>query len=173
MALPTPSPATNRQVPDHAILDYYNKQVYLGNQFIYSQSSETVAATSETPIALISNPATSGKALFITYRAGSSLTASSSVIFRYYFNPTVTGAGTAKTPLNLRPANPNLSIATVGKDPTTSSNGTFVSSFISAALTSNSSILMAVVDPGSTFLLTATPSVNPTNIEHEIVWYEI
>ena len=32
-------PATQRQVPEHAILDYFNKQTYLGNQYVATLAS--------------------------------------------------------------------------------------------------------------------------------------
>ena len=51
------TPATNRQVPDNSILDYFNKQTYLGNQYVYAVGSIEILSTSEAPYLLLTNPA--------------------------------------------------------------------------------------------------------------------
>lgn len=79
-------PATNRQIPDHAILDQYNKQTYLGNT--YSVNSAFTVGTSETNLFLLLNPTTS-IGLFQNFLRGVENTAAQSVIFKMYLNPTV------------------------------------------------------------------------------------
>lgn len=93
------TPATNRQVPDHSIMDAFNKQNYLGNQFIFPFNS-TIASTAETALILLSNPAVTGsgfpsayKAIFTNYMKSVCLTASQNATFRTYYAPTIT-AGT-------------------------------------------------------------------------------
>jgi hypothetical protein len=49
-------PGTQRQVSEHSILDAYNKQTYLSNQYVYSLGNTEITTTSETPLLLLSNP---------------------------------------------------------------------------------------------------------------------
>ncbi len=173
------TPATNFQDPKQSILDAYNQQTYLGNQFIYSTGSVSISGTSETPLVLISNPTVSGssfpskyKSLFLNFRKVTCFTSSQSAIFRFYFNPTVTGAGTTETPLNLRPANPNLSVATVGLNPTVSANGTYIAALASLAFVSDISTVLAILDPGKSLLITVQCSAS-ASVNAESGWYEI
>jgi hypothetical protein len=169
------TPATNKQIPDHSIMDHYNKQVYLGNQFVICNNFSS-AGTSEVPLLLISNPAavtTAAKALFINNKRVSSLTASDSVILRCYINPTVSSPGTPATPTNERPANTNISIATVATAPSVSANGTLIDTIVTGALTSNLSDLMTILDPGQVLLITIQASASSTATNTIINWYEI
>src|ERR1700676_2067408 len=116
--------ATSKQIPDHAILDHFNKQVYLGNKFSATFST-TSSGTTETVAMLIQNTQpTNGtaKSLFIDTKKLSSLTASNSATLRCYINPTFSAAGSTVTPVNLRPANANMSTATLTSGPTVSAN---------------------------------------------------
>lgn len=174
------TPATNRQIPDHAIMDFYNKQTYLGNQFLYSLPDFEVTSTSETNLLLISNPAVTTSsfpsgtvALFSNIRKLTTLTASQSAILRFYAAPTVTGGGTPVTPLNLRPASPTTSIATVATGPTTTSNGTLFDTIAASAFDSSLSQLLAILDPGQNMLVTVQASSATTFISYEIGWYEL
>ncbi len=92
-------PGTNRQVPDHSIMDAFNKQTYLGNQFVYS-SSQTSGGSSETTLYLLRNPAVTSSgfpanytSLFVNFIKSVCITASQGVTLRAYLTPTVT-AGT-------------------------------------------------------------------------------
>lgn len=88
--------ATNKQVPDHAILDHFDKQTYLGNQ--YSVNRSFTIGTAETPLILIQNiqsgNSTLFKALFQNLIKVSENTAAKSVMLNVYLNPTFAGAGT-------------------------------------------------------------------------------
>ena len=46
------TPATNRQLPQEAILDHFNKQNYLGNSFLVSTDLVTTTNT-ETPLLIL------------------------------------------------------------------------------------------------------------------------
>lgn len=78
---------TKNQVPDHAILDYFNKQTYLGNQFMTCQAF--TVSTSELPILLLANPSKT-LSLFQNLIGALSLTAAHTLAFKVYFNPTIT-----------------------------------------------------------------------------------
>lgn len=175
-------PGTNRQVPDHAIMDFYNKQVYLGNQYIFASNSQVIAAAAETPLFLVRNPAVTTasfpanyESLFIVWKRIICGTAAQSAILRLYLNPTVTAAGTAQTPLNMRPASlvnqPSISAFTTA--PTVSSNGTFLQSLSSSAFNPDQSQLMTILDPGQVLYVTVQPTAVSTAISAELSWYEI
>lgn len=124
---------TNKQVPDKAILDQFNKQTYLGNSFSLPIDKQTLGSTNETLIALIQNPTTvSGlantKSIFQNLRTTASDISSGdgTSFFRYYINPTVLTTSTATTPVSCRPANSNTSISNcyLSGQFTVSSNGT-------------------------------------------------
>lgn len=172
------TPATNRQVPDHSIMDYYEKQNYLGNQFIYT-SSVTPGVTTELPILLLQNPTVVGsgfpsgyKALFVNTRKVSSTTASATAILRYYLSPTFSVAGATQTPLNLRPASPNTSQAVLSTLPTVSANGKLVFFLSSSSFVSDSDGKFVIVDPGQTLLVTAQSSSGSGTLLSSLGWFE-
>ena len=167
--------ATNRQLPDHSIMDINGKQAYLGNQFVVGLKGTSVTGTSETNLLLISNPAavsTASKALFALFKKVWCLTASNNVTIRFYLNPTVTGAGTPVTPVNCRPSNTNTSIVNVTTSPTTSANGTFLEFLYSPYATPDMSSILSILDPGQSMLITAQCSATST-VGFEFVYYEI
>ena len=173
------TPGTNRQVPEHAIYDANNKQTYLGNQYIYTIGSQTPGVTTEYPLLLLQNPAVSTsafpsgyKSLFINLKNIISLTGSASALLRVYLNPTITSAGTAQTPLNLRPLSPNTSIATLTLNPTISANGSLVEVIASQALTTFQSQLLEIIDPTQALLITVQTSTTSTAIACELGWFE-
>lgn len=174
------TPATNRQVPDNAILDAFNKQTYLGNQFAYSLGNTEITSTSETPLILIENPtvATSSfpsgyVALFSNIRKLTCITTSQTALFRFYVNPTVTGAGTTQSVINLRPASATTSIATVTLSPSVSSNGTLFDSVASTAFVTSLSSSLAILDPGQNMLVTVQTSSATTFISATLGWWEL
>jgi hypothetical protein len=172
-------PGTNKQVPEHSILDYFNKQTYLGNTFIYSIGSLELMSTAETPLMLITNPVVSSqafpnnKSIFQGLKKLTCLTAANSVAFRIYANPTVTNVGTPQTPLNLRPASPNTSIAALSTSPTVTSNGTLVAILGSANVAPDVSDVLTILDPGQSILVTVQASASSTYVACEMSWYEI
>lgn len=173
------NPGTNRQLPDHAILDHFGKQTYLGNGYSVIAST-TSAGTAEVNLMLLSNPGVSASAfpngyesLFVNLKAISSLTASNSVIFRAYLNPTVTGAGTPGVPVQLRTGNASTSIAAYSTAPTTSAPGTLVSLFSAAPLGSNKDEGLIILDPGKSLLVTYQTSATATALAASLRWNEI
>lgn len=171
------TPANNKQLPDHAILDRYNKQTYLGNSFIASTGALTIG-TSETAILSIINPATNNHpmptGLFSLNRRFylSPITGTLSYgIINVYLNPTISSAGTVVTPVNLRPGNANTSLMSVHKSPTASANGTLLYS-LSIGLNFVDDLLLAV-DPGDSLLITANPAQASTPVYADISWYEL
>lgn len=163
---------TSKQVPDHAILDQYNKQTYLGNSFVYT-TSQTIAGTSETPIILLTNPASNTKSLFFNLRKLTCTTASHSAIFNFYSAPTISANGTAQTPINFRPASATTSSMNIYLSPTISSNGSLMSALISANQTPDVSSVLVVLDPGQSLLTTVTVSNANDKVISEFGWYEI
>ena len=164
------TPATNRQVPDQSIMDHFGKQVYIGNSFIFPINGISLPNNTETPVALIKNPATTSsttinKALFFRKLE---IAAGGIVYVRYYINPTITVNGGAFTPLNLRPANPQASIATCFTGPTIAANGTLYSPF------GSSSDLLLILDAGKTLLITYQyPGAGTITANSSTSWYEL
>ena len=79
---------TSKQVPDHSIMDFYNKQAYLGNQFVLAINS-AISSTSETPYLLLQNPSSNKISLFQNYRRLLSRSATISCYLNFYANPTI------------------------------------------------------------------------------------
>jgi hypothetical protein len=164
---------TAQQVPDKAILDAFNKQTYLGNQWCYATNLQTISGTNEFPLILLTCPTTSTKSLFSNQRNAECLTANSTAIFRYYLNPTVSSVGTTETPVNLRPASSNTALGLPTLNPSVSANGSYftmldISTFVPAI--SNS---LVILDPGQTLLVTVKVSAGSTVVNSEILWFEI
>lgn len=173
-------PGTNRQVPDHSIMDHFNKQAYLGNYYDYSLGNNEILTTSEYPLILLTNNQPSTQAfpynwlsLFCDLRNAISVTATQSVILRAYLNPTITSAGTSKTPTNLRSGSSNASVAALSINPTISANGTLVDVIGANAFETAQSQKMLIIDPNHSLLITVQTSSNTTFIGTNIGWYEL
>lgn len=146
------NPTNNRQIPEHGILDYYNKQTYLGNSYLASSNVISLAtAHTEYPIMLLSNPTSNAQAvpgtpglqnlgLFHGVRKLSQATnvSSATTIFRYYNTAVVSNPGTAVIPGNLRPAFGNNSKALCYINPTITGNTNQVQTVTTAPDISNS-----------------------------------
>lgn len=164
---------TQYQVAEKSILDEYNRQAYLGNQYILGLNNMT-AGTSETNLMLVSNPSTSTKSIFVNVKRFTSLTATQEAAFRIYFNPTVTAAGTATVPVNNRTSyGTAIMQAVITTVPTTTSNGTFGAILASTGYVPNQSNLLNILDPGQTMLITVQASNTGHTYAAEISWYEI
>ena len=164
----TPFPKNNSvQIAENSILDYFNKQTYLGNSFSLSSGTITFGDTLENPKILITNA--SQKGFFFYYRnAGSS----AQFYARFYLNPTVTGNGTPATPMNLRPAYQTASVASAFTGPTISVNGALITNMsCSDALVQSG--LMFIIDPGSKLLVTAQSTGGSGTGYVEMAWYEL
>lgn len=167
--------ATNKQLPENSILDANNKQIYLGNQ--YSASASFSVSTSEINLLLLQNLQTGNagnfKSLFQNILKVSETTASQSILLNIYLNPTITGNGTTVVPVNMRFSYGNNSIATITKNPTTSSNGTLLDVLSAAALSASMSNLLKILDEGQSLLITGTASNAATAINVILQWYEL
>jgi hypothetical protein len=169
---------TNRQLPDHAILDFYNKQTYLGNAYLVS-TGFVASSTSETPLLMLSNPTSNSTqngsggslGLFNIIRKLQNDTAGSGVIFSLYLNPTGVSGGTPTTPGNLRPGTGKTSKMTTTLDPTVTTKGTFIAAFSPDFIEIDSSVLL-VLDPGYSLLVTVS-AAQTSNSCLELSWYEI
>lgn len=96
MAAPIPSNhnfPTATQVPNNSIMDLFNKQTYLGNQFVAASTVVTLSGTTEHPVMLMQNPSTNTKSLFSTARKLYCAASAGNVIFRLYSQPTFLSAG--------------------------------------------------------------------------------
>lgn len=164
---------TNRQVPDHAIMDFYNKQVYLGNQYIGSSGVVALADTSEHPILYLLNPASSTISLFVATKKLFAGDVTNSVIFNLYSTPTTVAAGSAITPVNSRILSSSASVATLKKTVTAGANGTLIEAMPTGlGFSPIDSSSMLILDPGASILITAKGSA-ATNCVAELVWYEL
>ena len=172
--------ATNIQIPDHAILDFFNKQNYLGNAYTVSTNKQTIGSTGETALIALSNPISNlstnkqngSLALFLGLRkyiqANNFTTAS---LFRIYLNPTFT-VGSTLTPINLRSGSAFTSKMTAKLSPTVSVNGTFMMTNATGSQEADSSNLI-ILDPGSSILVTVQCGTSSTDVITELSWYEI
>lgn len=164
---------TSKQIPDHAIMDFYNKQAYLGNQFIYNSGIISLSDSSEHPLIYLGNPATNKVSLFCPWRKYLSFVTANYNYFRVYANPTGVTGGTAKTPPNVRFGSGNASTASVLLSPNTSTNGTLISLMIANEDTIPPENSMLIIDPGQSMLITVASDGTSTNALAEIMWYEL
>lgn len=161
---------TSNQNPTNSIMDYFNKQAYLGNQFAVTLSPTITG--SEVATLLMQNLSTT-KSMFVNNKMLTSLTASNSAVLRAYIGPTFSAAGTAATIENFRPANTTASVATLTTGPTASNNGTLIDVIASPTLTTNRSNQMTIIDPGQTLLITLQASAGGTVIAYQLAWFEL
>lgn len=163
------------QIPEKAMLDRFNKQTYSGNQFAVPLAG-TSLTTSESNLLLLKNPAApiqTSKSLFLNLRKIVCLTASDTALLRVYLNPTVTGAGSAGTAVNLRPAvGVSAMIAVPTTSPSTSASGTLIDVLGSQALYPSESDTLIILDPGQSVLVTGQGSASCT-IDGLIAWFEL
>ena len=163
---------TSKQIPDHAIMDFYNKQAYLGNQYVYNSGIDSLGDNAEHPFVYLSNPAGNTVSLFCFYRKFISFVTTNYDYFRIYSNPTGVSGGTAKTPANCRFASGNASSALVLLSPSTVSNGTLIKITIANENTSPDPGIF-IIDPGQSMLITIASDGISTNGLAEISWYEL
>lgn len=171
------NPGTNRQVPEHAIYDFFNKQVYLGNQHLYAANT-AVTGTAENAIYLLSNPTvpTSAfpnnyKSLFVNLRKFTCATATQSAIVRFYVSPTISSAGSVLTVLNARPLSSNTTVAVLTSGPTASANGSLIGSIATSAFIPSSDTNLLIIDPGQSLLITCQATASSTVVS-EIGWFD-
>lgn len=173
------TPATPRQIPEHAILDHYDKQTYLGNQYVVPLAG-TSLANSESNLLLFrnlgsqtmsSNPYVPG--LFINLKKVVCLTVGESALLRFYLNPTVTMNGSAAAAVNARSSYGVGGMhATVTTVPSTSANGTLIDAIGGGYLASSESKSLIVLDPGQSLLVTGFASASIT-VDGFVGWYEL
>lgn len=176
-------PATSRQVPEHAIMDMFGKQPYLGNQFMASSNSISISGTSEVPVMYLACPSAATQAVGASQNAKSLFcnlkglycgdqSEATGLIYRIYFGSVYTSGGTAVTPVDMRPANPLVSVAVVYVSPSVSSKGTFVYGHSVGFESPSVSRELVILDPGMNMLITAQPSASSTGTIN-LSWYEI
>jgi len=164
----------NTNAPDNSILDINGRQTYLGNTFSFTTTT-TFGNTTEEPSFLIVNNSSNKKAIYCDLRRLICLN-SMYVIFRLYFNPTITSMGTTSTVLNLRPGSANTSISSVFTPGnfTVSSNGMYHSTLSSSNFSPDVSQTLIILDPGQSLLITSQAGESsPIPAAAELVWYEI
>lgn len=176
MAIPItgqPNFPTSVQVPNNSIMDLYNRQAYLGNQFFFNSQNYSLADANEHPVLYLSNTSTK-VSLFHTYRFFYTFGSSSYTYFRVYANPIGVSGGTAKTPNNSRIASSNTSQATLLYTPTVAtSNGTLLYYIPSNELEQNPRTEILIVDPGNSLLFTVQGDGTSTSSLMDILWHEI
>ena len=176
-------PATNKQVPEHSILDMFGKQSYLGNQFIVGTNSVSLSGTGEVALLYMActtaatqavGASQNAKGIFCNLRrlycADSS--ALTGVVFRVYFGASTVSAGTALTPNNARPAYSTASVASVLLSPTVGTKGTFAYSYAVGFQSPAVSEELIILDAGTNMLITAQASAASTAIA-DLTWFEI
>lgn len=127
--------------------------------------------TTENPVAVIQNPAGSGKSLFLFNRKVT--TDNNNVLMRFYFNPVLNVPGSLTAALNLRSGATLASISKCYLGASITSNGTFISILPAISLLIISDILL-IIDPGNSLLITGQQeSSGTTNVYAENSWYEI
>lgn len=93
--------------------------------------------------------------------------------FKHYANPTVSDDGTPISINNMR-SNPNspASVMEAYVSPTVTDNGTLIA-VVSAALTTETSTIPYVIDPGESVLVTVITQNDSDQVTSEWVWWEL
>ena len=166
------APLTKTQLPLEAILDLFGKQTYLGNSFILPMTGKSLADTSETSLAVIRNPSTSGKSIFLVSRRFS--TDLNPVLVKVYVNSVLNVPGSTTTPLNLRSGATTASISQSYLGASFTNNGTLLWTTAATLAVPALETLLYVIDPGTNALLTATQvGVGTSVVQSQLAWYEI
>lgn len=167
------APLTQTQLPQESILDINGKQTYLGNSFVLPQNGKSLSDTMEHPLILVSNPAGSGKSLFMFQRKLS--TDNNTTLIRFYANAVVNVAGSTTAPVNLRSGSATTSVANCYLGATITSAGTLMAVIPSTIYSIDSSLLF-ILDPGNNFYISGqqiSGSSGSSNVFIELTWYEI
>ena len=168
-------PATNRHVPEHSIMDIFGKQTYLGNTFAAS-SGLVAATTSEAPLLYIACPAqntaapSNAKSLFCSIKQllCNDATQVTGIVYKVYLNAATVSAGTPFVPVQMRPANDNVSIASVIVSPTVVTKGTLFAVYAVGFESPGAGPDMIILDAGQNMLITqqaSAASVGAVNLE--------
>ena len=176
-------PATARQVPEHAIMDIFGKQPYLGNQFMAGTNSVALTGTTEVPMLYIACPTAlaqgvgasqNAKSVFISLKKlfCADQSEATGIVYRVYFGASTVSGGVAVVPANMRQANSNAAIASVLVSPTVGAKGSFVYSYAVGFESPAVAEELIILDPGFNMLITAQPSASSTGIV-DLSWYEI
>ncbi len=165
------APLTSKQLPLNAIMDINGTQTYLGNSFALAAAGKSLANTVEAPAIVVTNPANSGKSLFIFVRAFSSNL--NPVVFRTYLAPTLNVAGTATVPLNMRTGATQTSVSVCYEAASITANGTLLDVYAGGTNSFLPTPLL-VIDQGTSILITAQQNVAGTSLAYaQLAWYEI
>ncbi len=165
------APITSTQTPDNSILDLNGRQTYLGNSFSLPQAGKALTNTAETAAVVITNPAASGKSLFLFYRTIYSDL--NPVLVRLYSNPVLNVPGATTAPKNMRSGSTTATVSVCYLSASITSNGTLVTAFPASPYGAESNSLY-IIDPGNSVLLTGQQAAAGTsNVYIENVWYEI
>ncbi len=164
-------PITGTQTPDNSILDLNGRQTYLGNTFALPQAGKSIANTSETPAVVITNPAGSGKSLFLFSTVLYSDL--NPAVVRLYSNPTLNVSGTATVARPMRSGSTLTSISVCYLSSSITANGTLIT-VLPVPTYGLQLDLLYVLDPGNSVLYTAQQAAAGTsNVFIDAVWYEI
>ncbi len=155
---------TKNQIPDHSIMDVYNKQAYLGNQFISDPGVLSLADASEHPLLYILCPTTSNKSLFISNLNLNAVGAADVITYRVYYAPVTVSGGSAVTPHNVRTASATTSLATVKSGVAAVSNGTRIQTLVAVVNTQESKNPLYILDPGQALLITGQAATTASAI---------
>jgi len=181
-ATTTPSPISTDTVTQ-LITDEYKRvgnvppealNAEWGQMFSVSTNSVALTGTTETAFFYFQNPNGSGKnAKIFDIILGGALGVNDSVIYRIYFNPTVTVNGTVLTEVGHRQTNQASNIINTFITPTVSSNGTLIKTI----LIFHDSIDLKYkfnlwIEPNNSLLITRQISSNTTIGGVNVEWTE-
>lgn len=144
-----------------------------GKKFRVTSAVRTKVGAPEGPVVLVRNPAGSGKNLIIDEQTLISIDQGVNLIFRTYFEPTVTAVGTALTIRNSFLGDATASIMEMYFEPTISANGTLVEvdqardNMVLHDIKGN-----MVIKPGYDMLVTLESSGNNKKWSVDFVWTE-
>lgn len=156
--------------------DVFPRKFTVNSQSFVSSIANINVGTTEAGFFLLRNPGASGKIVRISKILLNADPAKSGVLFRMYFQPTITANGAALAEVNLRNmTSPNTAVATAFSIPTISSNGTFLYEIWLSASNSGYDLpmeILNILDQGFDFLITTAAGANNTLTSVSVFWSE-
>jgi hypothetical protein len=138
--------------------------------YTVSSGLVTLGGSTEVPLLYLNNPSTNF-ALKLFLKRVLNITSGHLALFTLYRNPTLSGAGTAKTPVPLRAnANAPATIATAASSPSASANGT-LQGYLNGGNTPFESQEPLILDPGNSLLVTVKAASSDI-VLCDLSWFE-
>jgi hypothetical protein len=150
---------------DLPVQELWQRSTYSGIGYGISTAVTTFATATETPFLYMVHPSGTGKIVrFWEQIIGLVSSSNQSAVIRVYREPTILTSGSTMAPTQINPIYSGTSVCSVFSGPTTSANGTLITSYVIVNGTYDRELFLArYLTAGNTLLFTFDGST--TNLE--------